>query len=314
MTTGIAEKTPTVVHAPAKLNLFLSVLGRRADGYHDIETVMVAVDLCDTLRFRVLEEPVIRLRVHRAAPRTVGRMMGWERIPCDENNLVWRAARLLQSHAGTRRGVAIELLKRIPPQSGLGGGSSDAAAALLTLNRLWNLNLPQQRLRELAAALGSDVPFFTGQYTAAVCRGRGQHVEPIAGPLGLYFVIARPPAGLSTADVYRGCDTTPGKRVDFHWLQCLRRAPLRWLARSTWNGLLASARRLSVEVEQTLASLRRAGGPVVGMSGSGTACFACCRHLDEARALAARLAAQRQLFVAVARTCCAGSSVRRSVR
>ncbi len=271
------------------------------------QTVLVAVDLFDTLQFRLLPEPDVQLRIRSGIGRDGRFAELCGKIPTDERNLIRRAVELLRRETGAACGVAIDVIKRIPPESGLGGGSSDAAATLATLNRLWKLHLPLARLRELAAALGSDVPFFLGRHVAAVCHGRGEHVEPIVGPRGLYFVIARPQSGLSTAEVYRRCVPAPRRRIDADWRKRLPAAALPWLARAVWNGLLEPACQLSAAVSETLSLLRQAGGLAVGMSGSGTACFACCRHAGEARALAARIAAQRRFFVAVARTCCAGS-------
>ena len=155
------------VLAPAKLNLFLEVLGRRPDGYHEIETVMVAISLCDTLTFRDDPSGAIRLRCSDPA------------LPVGADNLVIKAADRLREATGCRRGAEIDLTKVIPAQAGLAGGSSDAAATLAALDRLWDLRLAPERLDALAAEVGSDVPFFN-HVPAAVCRGRGERVEPVS--------------------------------------------------------------------------------------------------------------------------------------
>ena len=179
-----------VAWAPAKVNLHLEVLGKRPDGYHEIATLMVAIRLFDTLVFR--DEPTgdIRLQCTRHGLST------------GPDNLVVRAAHLLQQHAGCQRGAAIRLVKRIPLAAGLAGGSTDAAATLAGLNELWKLGLGREELANLAARLGSDIPFFLDG-PAAWCSGRGERVK--ATPLGatLDFVLLCPPFGLSTADVYR---------------------------------------------------------------------------------------------------------------
>ncbi|MBL8849895.1 MAG: 4-(cytidine 5'-diphospho)-2-C-methyl-D-erythritol kinase, partial [Planctomycetaceae bacterium] len=143
-----------VVDAPAKLNLFLEVCGKRPDGYHELETLMVSIGLCDTLRFTPLPHPDIVLRTRFAHDHDASG------FPGGDSNLIVKAARLLAASTGCNAGVEIDLVKRIPSASGMGGGSSDAAATLVALNRLWNTGLNADRLDELAAQLGSDLNFF----------------------------------------------------------------------------------------------------------------------------------------------------------
>src|SRR5262249_22303109 len=145
--------------------------------------------------------------------RDAGRLNPWaarRELPgSGADNLVLRAACLLKEASGTSRGARMDLIKRIPLAAGLAGGSSDAAAALWGLNFLWRLGLSQRELSGLAARLGSDVPFFLCSSSAAICRGRGELVEPLPLPGRFWFVIARPQTGLSTAEVYRGCRPSP---------------------------------------------------------------------------------------------------------
>jgi len=207
-----------VVHTPAKLNLFLELLGKREDGYHELETLMVAVDLFDTLTFTEEDSNDIRLQCSGLGAGKQGSVPGsfapggaaqasadaeGEGIPLGSDNLVVKAAQLLRGHAGVERGVRISLVKRIPSAAGLAGGSSDAAATLMALNRFWNLGLGVFELQRLASHLGSDVAFFVDGTSAAVCHGRGEIIEPLDVPLGLHFVIVRPRTGLSTALVYK---------------------------------------------------------------------------------------------------------------
>src|SRR3954469_7342886 len=152
------------VLAPAKLNLFLEVLGRRPDGYHEVETLMVAVDLFDRLTFRESPSGEITLRCDDPG------------LPTGSENLAVRAAERLRDESGRRLGAHIDLHKSIPAGAGLAGGSSDAAAALAGLDRLWDLKTRPDRLATLASGLGSDVPFFL-KAGAAICRGRGERVE-----------------------------------------------------------------------------------------------------------------------------------------
>ncbi|MFN0056654.1 MAG: 4-(cytidine 5'-diphospho)-2-C-methyl-D-erythritol kinase, partial [Planctomycetales bacterium] len=165
--------TAVTVAAPAKLNLFLKVLGKREDGYHELETLMVSVGLYDTLQLKADPSGKIELACHDAGTLPPGALPR-ELPPADGTNLVVRAAQLLRQVTGTQQGARLELIKRIPMAAGLAGGSSDAAAALIGLNRLWRLDLTGRELHELAAQLGSDVPFFLCPTPAAICRGRGE--------------------------------------------------------------------------------------------------------------------------------------------
>ncbi len=178
--------------APAKLNLFLRVLGRRADGYHELQTAFVAIDLADTLDFERLDEP--RIERH-------GDLTG-----APEQDLAVRAARLLQQEAGRALGVRIDLEKRIPVGAGLGGGSSDAATTLLALNRLWRLNWPRERLAALALRLGADVPFFL-QRGPALGEGIGERLTPLAVRPRWYALI-HPQVHVSTAEIFKSTELT----------------------------------------------------------------------------------------------------------
>ena len=173
--------------APAKLNLFLHVLGRRADGYHLLQSLFVPIDLADTLDFEL-----------RADGR-IGR--GGDLTGPPERDLAVRAARALQVASGTALGADIEVAKRIPVGAGLGGGSSDAATTLIALNRLWRLDWPRDRLAALAARLGADVPFFLGGRNAWV-EGIGEQLRPMDLPQAGFWVV-KPLAGVSTPQIFR---------------------------------------------------------------------------------------------------------------
>jgi 4-diphosphocytidyl-2-C-methyl-D-erythritol kinase len=186
------------VHTPAKLNLYLEVIDRRDDGFHELEMFMVAIDLYDTLTFRPDESALpasTSLMVESYVPGD---------IPADQRNLVVKAVDLLRAETGVDAPVQIQLTKRIPVQAGLGGGSSDAAATLVVLNQMWGLELTRSDLHRLAATLGSDLNFFVEQVPAAVCCGRGEDITPVAN-VGrrLHFVVVHPGWGLSTADVFK---------------------------------------------------------------------------------------------------------------
>ena len=188
------------VAAPAKLNLFLHITGRRSDGYHLLQSVFMLIDWCDTLHFERRGDGQIS-REDLTSPQT-------ETRPADQlpaNDLCVRAARALQlhlpmGHPGKGLGVHIGLTKNIPAQAGMGGGSSDAASTLLALNRLWNCQFELPTLLEIGLKLGADVPFFLQGHNAWV-EGIGEHITPISLPAAR-FVVAKPPEGLETANIF----------------------------------------------------------------------------------------------------------------
>ena len=190
--------------APAKLNLFLHVVGRRADGYHLLQSVFVLIDRCDVIRVRARPDGAI-VRVNEVAG-----------VPSDED-LAVRAARALQRATGTSRGAEIEVEKRIPIGGGLGGGSSDAATVLLALDRLWGTRMAADELRALGATLGADVPFFLFGESAWV-EGVGERLAPIAAPPRWYAVLV-PPVSVPTATIFAAPeltrDTEPLNMEDF---------------------------------------------------------------------------------------------------
>ena len=173
--------------APAKVNLFLHIVGRRADGYHLLETVFQFVDLCDELRFTRCADG----QIHLPTPPP--------HVP-PEQDLCVRAARALQAHTGCSSGVEIELVKRIPMGGGLGGGSSDAATTLLVLNRLWGLDVSQEALAGIALGLGADVPVFIGG-RAAFAQGVGEKLTPVE-PDEPWYLIVDPGVSVATARVF----------------------------------------------------------------------------------------------------------------
>jgi 4-diphosphocytidyl-2-C-methyl-D-erythritol kinase len=175
------------VPAPAKLNLFLHVVGRRADGYHLLQSVFALIDWCDTLHFERRADG--RLQRHDLGPA----------LPTDD--LCLAAARLLQSESDCALGADISIDKRVPWAAGLGGGSSDAASTLLALNRLWGLGWSRERLAALATRIGADVPFFVGGRNAFV-EGIGEQLTPLELPRQ-WFAVAKPRAGLATADIFK---------------------------------------------------------------------------------------------------------------
>lgn len=184
--------------APAKLNLCLHIVGRRADGYHLLQTAFQFIDLVDELRF--LRRPA----------GVIDRLGGLQDVPA-EKDLVVRAARLLASHARTNAGVAIEVVKNIPAQAGLGGGSSDAATTLVALNRLWRTGLSVDELAQLGLQLGADVPVFVRGH-AAWAEGVGEVLTPIDPPENSYLVL-KPQAAVSTAEIFQAAELTRNSPV-----------------------------------------------------------------------------------------------------
>ena len=179
------------VAAPAKLNLFLHITGRRTDGYHLLQSVFMLVDWCDTLHVELRSDGQLS-REDLTTP-----------LPADD--LVLRAARALQALAPAGMGAHIGVAKRIPAQAGMGGGSSDAATCLLALNRLWKLKLPLSRLEGLGLALGADVPFFLRGHNAWV-EGIGEQITPIELPTAAEVVVVKPEAGLDTKSIFSAAD------------------------------------------------------------------------------------------------------------
>lgn len=270
------------LRCPAKINLGLEVGRRRADGFHDIRTLFVAVDLADELEIGPREEAGISLRVEE------------EPLSSGPDNLVVRAAEALRARVGARRGVDLTLRKRIPVGAGLGGGSSDAAIALMALDRLWEAGLGPEGLRPLAEELGSDVPFFLRGGTC-LGLGRGEKLFPIELPAlaEATLIIACPRVSLSTAQVYADRDATLTAAGGTSKLRCFLDSALS--GAESWEGLandleLAAARRIPA-----IASIREAmaghGARVALMSGSGPSVFGVFLEPQQAEAAARQLSA-----------------------
>jgi 4-diphosphocytidyl-2-C-methyl-D-erythritol kinase len=249
---------PVVFPSFAKINLSLQVLGRRPDGYHELRTVFQMIDLCDLLEIEITDTPTITMTCEGSA------------LPCDDRNLVVRAARQLQAAAGVRQGACLHLRKRIPIEGGLGGGSSNAAVTLLALQRLWGVSLSAETSQHLAAALGADVPFFLTGGTA-LGLGRGDQIIPLpeitlpvilvvnpglAIPTGLVF--QRLSAGLTEEEVVRKLTASLPSQVD-------------WLA--TGNDLEATVFDMFPLVREVRDQLFALGAKVARMSGSGSTVF-----------------------------------------
>ncbi len=243
------------LRAYAKINLTLEVLGRRGDGYHEVATVLQNVGLYDTLRI----EPSDGLTLTCSEPSLEG-----------EDNLVWRAATRLQEVTGSRSGAHIRLEKHIPEAMGLGGGSSDAAAALVGLSRLWKLEAPTEELRSIAAELGSDVPFFLSGGTAKA-EGRGEQVTPIAHVPPRWVLLVCPDAALEgkTGRLYRSLS------VDSYSDGSVYRTAVEEIETGRFpSGFLRNAfddvaSEVYEVVDGAMDAMRNAGAPEVHLCGSG---------------------------------------------
>ncbi|HUE71100.1 MAG TPA: hypothetical protein VMP01_09450 [Pirellulaceae bacterium] len=293
-----------LVHTPAKINLFLEVLARRADGFHEIETLMGPVTMFDTLEFVPRHDGELRLKCRWAggvrARANRGRRQSAagaadERhrseplgdLPEGEQNIVFRAVERLRDRSAAACGADIRLTKRIPSAAGLGGASSDAAAALVAANLAWRLHWPLARLAELAAELGSDISFFlSGGW--AVCRGRGERIEAVRGGR-LHMAVARPKTGLSTAQVYGQCRPAAIVRSASPLRAGLSAGNWRAIRSGMFNRLAEAAGSLNPSIGRLQDRLVRLGSVAVQMSGSGSSCFGICKSARHARRVAAQV-------------------------
>jgi 4-diphosphocytidyl-2-C-methyl-D-erythritol kinase len=256
--------------ALAKINRSLRVLGKRADGYHEIDTVVQTISLHDTITFETTENSDIRLWCDDRSISTA------------ESNLVWRASAALRDRYSVRQGVKIRLEKRIPNEAGLGGGSSDAAVTLIALAHLWEIELSADGLLEIAENLGSDVPFFLYGGTARA-TGRGNVMEPLNDSPETYVLIIKPNASVATAKAYRmlnrvALTTSDSKPIlfrsqasdvsDFSDLNALH------------NDFEAVIFPLEPEIERAKNALLKSGARAAMMAGSGSAVFGIFENQD----------------------------------
>jgi 4-diphosphocytidyl-2-C-methyl-D-erythritol kinase len=256
--------------ACAKINLTLAVLGKREDGYHDLSSVLQTISLHDTLRLTPNRSGQITVRSDSPDLNT-------------PDNLALRAALACREATGDEAlGAEIELLKAIPSPGGLGGGSSDAASVLLALNALWHARLPYERLAQVAATLGSDVPYFLTGGTALI-EGRGERVIPLQDAQPLWLVLVRPLVAVSTAAVFRAlspADYATAEETGAVVQAIQRGEPLRRDRLS--NSLEAPVTRDYPEIAATRDALLACGAPLVRMSGSGPTLYAPFGALEEA--------------------------------
>jgi len=262
--------------SPAKINLHLRIGPRSADGFHPLLSWMCTVGLHDTIEMGAASNPGIRLKCDRSD------------VPVDETNLIVRAGRAL----GDQRGANVTLQKNVPMGGGLGGGSSNAAFALIGFNQIWNLNFSMNQLAEIGARLGSDVPFFL-HGPSSVCAGRGERVMPIPQPAAKFAVLFFPKLSMSTAAVYRRFDEMKlgSSQAITHqpdWT-AWSKLPAGELLKVLINDLEAPAFSLQPELGELRRQIERKIGRIVRMTGSGSTLFTLTDHRQDAAAAAAEI-------------------------
>ena len=281
------------ISAHAKLNLALKIVARRPDGFHELTTLFERIDLADRLTFSL------------APPGKIMITCDHKDVPCDERNLVYKASRILMDKEGVVKGARVHIKKRIPVAAGLAGGSSDAATALLGLNRLWQLKLPMARLIHYAGLIGSDVAFFLYDQPFALGRGRGERIELLEIPHRFWHVLITPKAPLLTKDVYqlyskkflgkkssarKGGDTRLTKKNDNVTMlaRSLKSADIVSAQRLVFNDLEGPIGVLRPGLLTLKARLKRLSPEGVCFSGSGPSIFVLTETRRQAEAIAAR--------------------------
>ncbi|MDQ0228637.1 4-(cytidine 5'-diphospho)-2-C-methyl-D-erythritol kinase [Metabacillus niabensis] len=247
--------------APAKINLSLDVLHKRKDGFHEVKMIMTTIDLAD--RVELIDLPIDEIRIvsHNRF------------VPDDQRNLAYQAAKLLKKRYGIKRGVSISITKTIPVAAGLAGGSSDAAATLRGLNRLWNLGLSFEQLAELGSEIGSDVAFCVYGGTA-LATGRGELIEHINPPPHCWVVLAKPTIGVSTADVYRNLNLNAINHPNVDGMvNAIQNGDYAQICHYMGNVLESVTLRMYPEVANIKEQMKRFGADAVLMSGSGPTVF-----------------------------------------
>lgn len=268
---------PLAVKSFAKLNLYLRILGKRQDNFHNLSTLFVRIDLADKIILKCRQDNRVSITTNN------------HQVPADSTNLCYRAAALLKQQLKLKQGIEIGLNKHIPVGAGLGGGSANAASVLLGLNKFWKLNLSRQKLVRLAARLGSDVPFFIHQAKFGLGAGRGDKIQALRGlsKVNLWFVLVYPNFKVSTPLIYRKYDaylaknkrfsrlTMPSQNVKILISELLKKGP-GFDPNLLFNSLEPVTEALYPQVTQVKKALSGMGLDKVMMSGSGPAVFAVC--------------------------------------
>lgn len=282
-----------VATAPGKINLSLRVGAADERGYHALATVFQAVDLLETVEARLPQDP-------GALTLTVDSRVRGD-VPVDASNLALRAAALLRAETGTTQGAALHITKRVPVAGGMGGGSADAAAALVALNRLWRLGLSDRELMLLGAGLGADVPFAVLGGTA-LGTGNGDQLQRVPAPAPLTWLLCAPGGHLATPEVFRAFDALAAQadaqpprtpRADQHQLAALAAGDREAIARSLANELHEPAVHLRPDLQEILSALREHGALGAIVSGSGPTLAALVRDAQHGEEVSARVREDR---------------------
>jgi 4-diphosphocytidyl-2-C-methyl-D-erythritol kinase len=262
----VGESMRILVKAPAKINLALDVLHKRNDGYHEVKMVMTTIDLADRVELELLDTDQIKISSHNRF------------VPDDNRNLAYQAAVLLKNKFKLSKGVSISITKSIPVAAGLAGGSSDAAATLRGLNKLWGLGLTLDELAEIGAEIGSDVSFCVYGGTA-LATGRGEIIQPIDPPPHCWVVLAKPLIGVSTADVYGQLNLSNITHPDVdQMVKAIKNEDYQSICKEMGNVLEEVTLKTYPEVAQIKDQMKRFGADAVLMSGSGPTVFGLIQH------------------------------------
>ncbi len=263
--------------ASAKVNLFLEILGKRDDGYHEIETIMQEIDLADNLQFEEIQEGV-KIECND------------KNIPINQDNLVCKAANLILKECGIKKGVSINLEKNIPVGAGLGGGSSDAAATLKALNLLWKVGLNDGELMEFASKLGSDIPFFIKGKTA-LCSGRGEMISPVEVRSRMDYLILFPRVHISTETIYKNLkiDLTKKRKDVSFFLDALKYSEVADIAKLLFNRLEEVIFATYPDILQVNSYLETFDFCGLSISGSGSAFFGLCKDRHQAEVIKSKV-------------------------
>lgn len=276
------------VLTPAKINLFLEVLGKRPDGFHELQTLITGIDLFDQLVISRTDKSGIELRC-KWNPETLAASKNfpsiWGDLPQGSSNLVYSAANLFLERCEIRAGLEIDLVKSIPSQAGLGGASSNAAGTLIALNEFFQAGCDDTTLLEWSAELGSDLPFFVFS-KLAICEGRGERVRLCEQAPDIYFVVVKPDFGLSTPEIFSRVSIPESPQpLD---LSGLIETQIDW-QKVVFNRLQEPAIEVAPQIAVICDRLLALGCTAAQMTGSGSCCYGMCESPQEAQAIADEL-------------------------
>jgi 4-diphosphocytidyl-2-C-methyl-D-erythritol kinase len=247
--------------SPAKLNIFLEVLQKRADGYHDIDSVFVKVNLCDSIDMELINDEVIMVSTDHPS------------VPDGPDNIVYKSVIALKKYFNRNEGVRISIKKVIPVGGGMGGGSSNAAAVIKGLCKLWGYDYSSPDVMGIAARIGADVPFFLSGHTIAVCKGIGEIITPVASDLSLTFVVVNPNVMISTGDIYRKVNLTSARKDSIIITEAISRKCLDKIGVNFFNRMEDTVIKDFPVIAEIKKALLEAGCSASLMSGSGSTVF-----------------------------------------